>query len=68
MSEFRSYNSRVAVWSRHLPPYYSDLRPLAFFRGSVYERDFLAEVKSAKQDCVSGCHVDSMTIQGDGER
>jgi hypothetical protein len=53
------------VWSRHLPPYYSNLRPLAFFRGSVYECDFLAEVESAEQDSVSGCHGDSMTLQGD---
>ena len=65
MSEFRSYYSRVTVWSRHLPPYYSNLRPLAFFRGSVYECDFFAEVESTKQDSVSGCHGDSMTLQGD---
>jgi hypothetical protein len=65
MSEFCSYYSRVTVWSRHFPPYYSDLRPLAFFRGSVYECDFLAEVESAKQGNVSGCHGDSMTLQDD---
>jgi hypothetical protein len=65
MSEFRSYYSRVTVWSRHLPPYYSNLRPLAFFRGSVYECDFFAEVESAKQDSVSGCRGDSMALQGD---
>src|ERR1700733_3531338 len=65
MSEFRSYYSRVTMWSRHLPPYYSDLRPLAFFRGSVYKCDFLAEVESAKQDSVSGYHGDSMALQDD---
>jgi hypothetical protein len=53
------------MWSRHLPPYYSNLRPLAFFRGSVYECDFFAEVESAKQGSVNGCHGDSMAPQGD---
>ena len=54
MSEFCSYNSRIAVWSRHLSPYHSDFRPLAFFLSSVYECDFLAEVESARPKSVSG--------------
>lgn len=53
------------MWSRHLPPYYSDLRPLSFFRGSVYKCDFFAEVESAKQDSVSSCHGDPMALQDD---
>ena len=46
MSERGSDDSRIPVRSRHLAPYYSDFRPLAFFRGAVNEGDFFPQIET----------------------
>jgi hypothetical protein len=53
MSEFRSHDPRVSMWSRHFAPNNSDFRPLSLLRCAVDEGDLLAEVETASQIGIS---------------